>query len=102
MFLIFGILGLVFYVKNDKKSFWVLMVLFFFMGLVFKVYFNERFFEFWERDYVVVGLFYVFVMWIGFGVYVFYEVVKDYLKLKVVFLIVFVVIILVVLVFLVI
>jgi len=81
--LILGILGLVFHAKNDKKSFWVLMVLFLFTGLALKVYLNERPFEPRERDYAVVGSFYVFAMWIGFGVYALYEVVKDYLKPKV-------------------
>ncbi len=80
--LILGILGLVFHAKNDKKSFWVLMVLFLFTGLALKVYLNERPFEPRERDYAVVGSFYVFAMWIGFGVFALFEVLKDYLKPK--------------------
>ena len=81
--LILGVLGLVFHFKNDKKSFWVLLVFFLFTGLALKVYLNERPFEPRERDYAVVGSFYVFAMWIGFGVYALFEVVKDYLKPKI-------------------
>lgn len=80
--LLLGILGLVFHAKNDKKSFWVLMVLFLFTGLALKIYLNERPFEPRERDYAIVGSFYVFAMWIGFGVYALYEVLKDYIKPK--------------------
>lgn len=81
--LLLGILGLVFHVKNENKTFWVLMVFFLFTGLALKVYLNERPFEPRERDYALVGSFYVFAMWIGYGVYALYEVVKDYLKPKI-------------------
>ncbi len=80
--LILGILGLVFHAKNDMKSFWVLLVFFLFTGLALKVYLNERPFEPRERDYALVGSFYVFAMWIGFGVYALYEVLKDVIKPK--------------------
>lgn len=80
--LILGILGLVFHAKNDKKSFWVLLVFFLFTGLALKIYLNERIYEPRERDYALVGSFYVFAMWIGYGVYALYEVTKDYVKPK--------------------
>jgi Protein O-mannosyl-transferase TMEM260-like len=80
--LILGILGLVFHAKNDKKSFWVLLVFFLFTGLALKIYLNERIYEPRERDYALVGSFYVFAFWIGYGVYALYEVAKDYLKPK--------------------
>ena len=80
--LIIGILGLIFHAKNDKKSFWVLLVFFLFTGLALKVYLNERPYEPRERDYALVGSFYVFAIWIGFGVYALYEIAKDYLKPK--------------------
>ncbi|MFT6126155.1 MAG: hypothetical protein ACJAX7_000032 [Saprospiraceae bacterium] len=80
--LILGILGLVFHFKSDNKSFWVLFVLFLFTGIALKVYLNERPFEPRERDYALVGSFYVFAMWIGFGVYALYDLLKDYLKPK--------------------
>jgi len=82
--LLLGILGIVFHAKNDKKSFWVLMVLFLFTGLALKVYLNERPFEPRERDYALVGSFYVFAIWIGFGVFALYEILKAYMKPKIV------------------
>lgn len=81
--LILGIIGLVFHFKNDKKSFWVLLVLFLFMGLALKIYLNERPFEPRERDYALVGSFYVFAIWIGYGVYALFDLMKNYLKPKV-------------------
>ncbi len=80
--LILGIIGLVFHFKNDPKNFWVLMVFFLFTGLFLKIYLNERPFEPRERDYALVGSFYVFGIWIGFGVYALFEIIKEYLKPK--------------------
>jgi len=81
--LIIGILGLVFHAKNDSKSFWVLLVFFLFTGLALKVYLNERPFEPRERDYALVGSFYVFAIWIGYGVYALYEILKEYINPKI-------------------
>ncbi len=81
--LILGIIGLIFHFKNDQKSFWVLLVLFLFTGLALKIYLNERPFEPRERDYALVGSFYVFALWIGYGVYALFDLAKSYLKPKV-------------------
>jgi len=40
-----------------------------FTGLALKVYLNERPYEPRERDYAIVGSFYVFAMWIGYGAF---------------------------------
>jgi hypothetical protein len=80
--LILGLIGLVFHYKRDKKTFWVLMVFFLFMGIALKVYLNERPFEPRERDYALVGSFYVFAIWIGFGVYALFDLIKDHLNPK--------------------
>lgn len=76
--LIFGILGFVFLLTNGKKQFWVLFVFFMFTGLALKIYLNERPFEPRERDYALVGSFYVFAMWIGYGVYAIYDTIRSY------------------------
>tara|TARA_R110002072_G_scaffold260722_4_gene419226 strand:+ start:168 stop:3497 length:3330 start_codon:yes stop_codon:yes gene_type:complete len=81
--LILGLLGIVFHYGKDKSSWWVLMVFFLFTGLALKVYLNERPFEPRERDYALVGSFYVFAMWIGFGVYALFEIIKKYLQPKI-------------------
>ena len=62
-----GLLGLYFIYQKDPKRFWVLLLFFLFTGLALKVYLNERPFEPRERDYALVGSFYVFALWIGIG-----------------------------------
>lgn len=77
-----GIIGLLFHANKDIKSFYVLLALFLFTGIALKIYLNERPFEPRERDYALVGSFYVFAIWIGFGVYAIYDTVKNYLQPK--------------------
>jgi hypothetical protein len=79
---ILGIIGLLFHANKDIKSFYVLLALFLFTGIALKIYLNERPFEPRERDYALVGSFYVFAIWIGFGVYAIYDSVKNYLQPK--------------------
>ena len=62
-------MGLIFLYQQDKKRFWVLLLFFLFTGLALKVYLNERPFEPRERDYALVGSFYVFAIWIGMGAF---------------------------------
>ncbi|TBX70961.1 DUF2723 domain-containing protein [Flavobacterium silvisoli] len=81
---IIGIIGLLYHAQRDLKSFYVLLVLFLFTGLALKIYLNERPFEPRERDYALVGSFYVFAIWVGFGVFAIYEIVTDYVKSKLV------------------
>ena len=77
-----GLIGLLYHAYKNQKSFYVLLVLFLFTGLALKVYLNERPFEPRERDYALVGSFYVFAIWIGIGVYAIYDVLKNYLQPK--------------------
>ena len=71
--LLLGLIGLFFLFNKDKKLFWVMLVFFLFTGIAIQVYTNIRPFEPRERDYSVVGSFYVFALWIGFGVYAIYN-----------------------------
>ncbi|RZJ64384.1 MAG: hypothetical protein EOO45_18895, partial [Flavobacterium sp.] len=80
---ILAVLGIAFHAKKDPKSFYVLVVLFLFTGLALKIYLNERPFEPRERDYALVGSFYVFAIWLGFGVYAIYVALKKYLQPKI-------------------
>jgi len=73
---ILGIIGLVFHSKFDLKNFYVLLLFFVFTGLAIIFYTNPKPFEPRERDYAVVGSFYVFAIWIGFGVLAIYEKFK--------------------------
>ena len=81
--LILGLIGIMYHASRDRKSFYVLLVLFLFMGLALKIYLNERPFEPRERDYALVGSFYVFAIWIGFGVYSLYESFQKFLTPKI-------------------
>ena len=81
--LFLGVLGALFLYQQDKKQFWVLLVFFLFTGLALKVYLNERVFEPRERDYALVGSFYVFAMCIGIGVVALAESIKKYVSLRV-------------------
>ncbi|MEL0455481.1 DUF2723 domain-containing protein [Flavobacteriaceae bacterium SZ-1-7] len=80
--LILGLLGFFFLFNKDKKMFWVMLVFFLFTGVAIQVYTNVRPFEPRERDYSVVGSFYVFALWIGFGVYGLYDTLKTYIPKK--------------------
>ncbi len=77
---ILGVIGMIFHARKDLKSFYVLLVLFLFTGLILKIYLNERPFEPRERDYALVGSFYVFAMWIGVGIFAIYEGIKKYIN----------------------
>ncbi len=74
--LILGLIGLFFLFQKDKKRFWVLLVFFLMTGLAIQFYTNVRPFEPRERDYSVVGSFYVFAIWIGFGVYAIFDALR--------------------------
>ena len=77
------LIGIFYHAKKDLKSFYVLMALFLFTGLALKIYLNERPFEPRERDYALVGSFYVFAMWIAFGVYAIFDWIKKFITPKV-------------------
>ncbi len=69
--LILGILGMIFMLSRDKVAldyFWVVMLFFFFTGLAIVFYLNQPPYQPRERDYAYAGSFYVFSIFIGFGV----------------------------------
>ena len=80
--LILGIIGLLFQIKWDKKNFFTLFLFFAFTGFAIIFYTNPRPFEPRERDYAVVGSFYIFAIWIGFGVLALYEYLKSFANKK--------------------
>jgi hypothetical protein len=81
---ILGIFGMVFHINKDLKSFYVLLILFLFTGIALKIYLNERPFEPRERDYALVGSFYAFAIWVGFGVYAIYDFLKKWIQPKII------------------
>jgi len=74
--LILGIIGVLFHLKYDKRNFYILLLFFAFTGLAIIFYTNPKPFEPRERDYAVVGSFYIFAIWIGMGVLAIYENLK--------------------------
>ena len=81
--LILGIIGLLFHIKFDKKNFYILLLFFAFTGLAIIFYTNPKPFEPRERDYAVVGSFYIFAIWIGLGVLAIFEQFKDKINQKI-------------------
>jgi hypothetical protein len=82
--LILGLIGLFYQIKWDQKNFFTLLIFFLFTGFAIIFYTNPKPFEPRERDYAVVGSFYIFAIWIGFGVLALYEYLKSFGKKKVV------------------
>jgi hypothetical protein len=66
--LLLGLIGLFFQARYDAKSFCVTLLLFLMMGVVLVLYLNSPPVEPRERDYIYVGSFYAFAIWIGLGV----------------------------------
>ncbi|UGU14337.1 DUF2723 domain-containing protein [Sinomicrobium kalidii] len=71
--LILGIIGFIFQLRKDPKRFWALLVFFLFTGIAIQFYTNVRPFEPRERDYSLVGSFYIFAIWIGMGAFALYR-----------------------------
>jgi tetratricopeptide (TPR) repeat protein len=80
--LILGIIGLLYHIKEDKNNWYNLALFFAFTGFAIIFYTNPKPFEPRERDYAVVGSFYVFAIWIGFGVLALYNSLKSFMDKK--------------------
>lgn len=78
-----AIAGMVYQARKDTKGFYVLLALFLFTGIALKIFLNEKAFEVRERDYALVGSYYVFAMWIAFGVFALFKGITAYLKPKI-------------------
>ena len=78
--LLLGILGLVYLYQNHKQYFAVLLMLFFFTGLAIVMYLNQTPAQPRERDYAYVGSFYVFAIFMAFGIPYLFSVMKKWLS----------------------
>jgi len=74
---LFGLFGLIYQAFNRTKDFSILMLLFLITGLGLILYSNQPPIEPRERDYVLVGSFFTFCMWIGLGVIALYDILRD-------------------------
>lgn len=66
--LIFGLIGLIYQYKKDRQGFFVTFLFYFFAGIAIVFYLNEIPITPRERDYVYIGSFYAFSIWIGLSV----------------------------------
>ena len=79
-YLFIGINRLIFSISTRSATFLGALTFFLFTGLALKIYLNERPFEPRERDYALVGSFYVFAIWIGMGVFALAHKIKLIIK----------------------
>lgn len=75
--LIFGLLGMVFHFVQRRKDFTTLLVLFVITGIGIIIYSNQPPNEPRERDYVLVGSFMTFCIWMGMGVLAVYHYLSN-------------------------
>jgi hypothetical protein len=81
---ILGLAGFLFQFSRDRKGFLVVTLLFFLTGIALILYLNSPPVEPRERDYIYVGSFYAFAIWIGLGVISVAELFNNFLKKPVV------------------
>ncbi|MEO1547519.1 MAG: DUF2723 domain-containing protein [Bacteroidota bacterium] len=81
--LLLGIIGIVFQLSRNPKQFWVLFVFFMFTGLAIQFYTNPYIFQPRERDYSLVGSFFIFCIWIGVGVYGLFDELRKLISPKI-------------------
>lgn len=67
--LILGFIGLFYQWKKHKDIFIATLLFFFFTGIAIVVFLNQTPYQARERDYAYVGSFYVFAIWMGYGLY---------------------------------
>lgn len=74
---IFGLIGLFWHARKAPKEFLGILGLFVITGIGIIVYTNQPPNEPRERDYVLVGSFFTFCMWMGMAVPALYEMVRE-------------------------
>jgi len=81
-----GLLGLFYLIYRGKEGmhvFWIIMVLFFMMGIAIVIYLNQTPAQPRERDYAYLGSFYAFAIWIGLGVLAIYRFLEKRFNAKI-------------------
>lgn len=80
--LLLGLFGMFMQFKKDPKLFSATALLFFMTGIAIVLYLNTPPIEPRERDYIYAGSFYIFTIWIGFGVLALYDIINKLSKEK--------------------
>lgn len=73
---IIGLIGLIYTLYKDEKTFWIILVLFGTTGLLQIVYQNEPPIEPRERDYAQAGSFLTYTIWMGFGLIAIFDLLR--------------------------
>ncbi len=77
---ILGILGLLYHYFRRERDALVMFLLFLFTGIGLVVYLNSPPVEPRERDYIYVGSFYIWAIWVGLGVMGLFDYVLKFIK----------------------
>lgn len=77
-----GLLGLYYHFRKDWKMASVFLVMFIFLGYLTAFYQNQQEPQPRERDYFYVGAFFVFSIWIAFGVRYVFDLLSELIKKK--------------------
>ena len=80
--LLLGLLGMFIQYKKDVKLFAATGLLFFMTGIAIVLYLNTPPIEPRERDYIYAGSFYIFTIWIGFGVLAIFDLLQRAVREK--------------------
>ncbi|WP_375446677.1 protein O-mannosyl-transferase family [uncultured Fibrella sp.] len=78
--LVLALLGIVYQAFRRRGDFLVVMLLFLFTGIALQVFLNSPPSEPRERDYIYVGSFYFFAIWVGLGVTSIAEGLNTFIK----------------------
>jgi hypothetical protein len=78
--LLLGVLGLIYQFGKHRQGFLIVSLLFFLTGIALVLYLNSPPTEPRERDYIYVGSFYAFAIWIGIGVLALCEYINKLVK----------------------
>ena len=73
---LFGLIGLFFHLRRRPKDFLILLTLFMITGIGIILYSNQPPNEPRERDYVLVGSFFTYCIWIGLAVLAIFDLIK--------------------------
>ncbi len=79
---LFGMLGMFFHFSKNRNDAIALMALFIITGIGIIIYSNQPPNEPRERDYVLVGSFFTFCIWIGMGALAVFEILRERVRLS--------------------
>ena len=77
---VLGLFGITFQYFRRRRDFLIVGLLFLFTGIALQIFLNSPPSEPRERDYIYVGSFYFFAIWLGLGVMSIAEGLRTYLK----------------------